>query len=502
MSAHILWSVVAGFAIGVFVRSFFPLGWYVAGFFAVLGIGLLLLSWNIRSKSGIVLCIALLACAGGILRMHDARLIGDVTLNQELEKKVIIEGRVFEEPDSRENNIRLSVQAEKIIVKDAEEPINAAVLVIAPLHTLVSYGDHVRAEGTLKLPESFEAGTGREFNYPAFLAKDGIGYELVFANVEKIGEGWKNPLKSGAIWIKQTYLEGLGMALSEPQAGLAGGITAGDKRALGGELTDVFRTVGLIHIIVLSGYNIMIVMYGASWLLEKIGIRGWTEASIGIGVAVFFALITGLAAASVRAAAMASIAFVGRALGGRTYLASRALGIVAFLMVLWNPWILAFDPGFQLSIIATWGLIFVSPIVAKRLGFVTERLQLREIAAATIGTQIAVLPLLLYQSGQLSIVALPANLLALIAVPWAMLASFIAGVFGIIAGPLAPIIGFPAYVLLSYILFIAEWAAKIPFATVTIGAFGISALTLMYIALFAIVSLRQNAFRSHPNSNS
>ncbi len=494
MAVKIFWSVVAGFAVGVFLRSFLPLGWYAAGFFGVLGVSLLLLSWGSRSKAGIVIGMALLACTGGILRMHEARLVGDVALNQKLEQKVVIEGYVFEEPDSRENNIRLSVRAEKLIAKDVEQSVKAGVLVVVPLHTIVSYGDLVRAEGTLRLPRSFATEKGgdlsraesREFNYPAFLAKDGIGYELAFADVEKTGEGWKNPLKAGAIWVKQTYLQGLGMALPEPQAGLAGGITAGDKRALGGELTDIFRTVGLIHIIVLSGYNIMIVMYGIGWLLEKFGVRGWGEATIGIMIACFFALMTGLAAASVRAAAMASIAFVGKALPGRVYLANRVLAFVAAGMVLWNPYILAFDPGFQLSVIATWGMLAFSPHLASKLWFLTDRLALREIAATTMATQLTVLPLLLYQNGTLSLVSLPANLLALIAVPWAMLASFIAGLFGIFAGPIAPIIGFPAYFLLSYILLVAEWAARIPFASVSVGSFGFGAFVISYIVLIII----------------
>ncbi len=154
---------------------------------------------------------------------------------------------------------------------------------------------------------------------------------------------------------------------------------------------------------------------------------------------------------------------------------------------------------FQLSVIATWGLMSISPLVAARLTRITEKFGLREIAAATIGTQIAVLPLLLYQNGTLSLVALPANLLALVVVPWAMLASFIAGIAGLVMGSLAPIIGFPAYVLLSYIVWIAELGAAVPFASVSIHSFSFAGLLLLYAALITLVLHQKNDSPSQTN---
>ena len=152
--------------------------------------------------------------------------------------------------------------------------------------------------------------------------------------------------------------------------------------------------------------------------------------------------MTGFASASVRAAAMATIAVAGSATG-RMYLAGRALLVVAAAMVVWNPFVLVYDPGFQLSVLATAGLIIFTPLIAPRLTFITSKFALREIAATTIATQLTVLPLLLYQNGQLPIYSLFANLLVLAAVPWAMLLSLFAALAGIILGPFAVIVAFP-----------------------------------------------------------
>lgn len=483
MGSRILWAIVAGFLIGVFARSFLPLGLAFAGFAVLLGIFGLALGYFDREKFAqyAIVAAALFAFAGGVARMDAATLSGNPELTAHLGQKVVLEGVVFDEPDMRENGAHVSLEAKNLIVLGVATPVNAKILVFAPPHSDISYGDSLRATGELRLPESFDTGLGRPFNYPGYLAVRGIGYQLAFAQVERIEEGRGNILKAAAIGVKQKFLEGLGKAMSEPQAGLAGGITVGDKRGVGEDLSGVFRTVSLTHIVVLSGYNIMVVVDALARLLA----RAPRMVRFGGGgfVAIFFALMTGLASASVRAAAMALIAIAGRA-SGRMYLASRALGVVAFAMVLWNPYVLAYDPGFQLSVIATWGLIALAPVLAPRLSFVTQTFGLREIAISTVSAQIAVLPLLLYQTGNLSVVGLPANLLVLLIVPWAMFFSSIAALAGLVFGPLAPLVAFPAYILLAYAIGVAKFFASLPFASFAIPAFSAWWMFAAYACIF------------------
>lgn len=482
MASRLLWAVVLGFLTGVLVHSFVPIGPVFSAFVALLGgTALALASFDHgKFRKLLVVAVALFACAGGILRMDVATLIGDPVLTDRLGTTITLAGVVADEPDVRESGVRLFLRADTL---STSTPIAAGVLVLVPPHSDVAYGDRVVVKGKLRLPESFDTSLGRQFNYPAYLAKDSIGYELSFAQIESRGENTGNSLKAFAVKIKHTYVRGIDSVLVEPEAGLAAGITVGDKRGLGSELSDTFRIVGLVHVVVLSGYNIMIVIYGLSWILARIGTRRSVQLTLSICVAVFFALITGFAAASVRAALMAVIATVGKATG-RVYLASRALGVVAAGMVAWNPLILAFDPGFQLSILATAGLIAFSPIIAPRLRFLSEKIGLREIASATLGTQLAVLPFLLYQNGQLSLFSLPVNLLALIAVPWAMLFSLFAAIAGILLGATGVVVAFPAYALLSYIIAVAKFFASLPLAAVSISAFSAWWMFAAYAILF------------------
>lgn len=480
MSGKIVWAVSLGFILGVFIRSFTLLTWPSA--LLIVCVAAIALAFFLFEKrdSFLILAILLLASSTGIVRMDLAVLEGDPKLSAHLDSKVVLVGTVVAEPDVRESSVRLHVRAAKLSLAAESVPVDVGVLVVAPRYADISYGDVIRAEGKLRLPEEFDAGSGRTFDYPMFLAKEGIVYELSFAEVERTGENRGNMLKKSVLGIKRLYLDGLGKVLPEPAAGLAAGITVGDKRSIGEDLAATFQKVSLIHIVVLSGYNMTVVINAVAHVFSFA--PRYAKFALSGAIVGFFVLMTAGAASATRAGAMALIATYAR-LTGRQFLALRVLAVVSLVMVLWNPYVLAFDPGFQLSILATAGLILFTPIIAARLPFITERFGVREIVASTIGTQIFVLPLLLYQNGLLSLVAIPANLLTLIVVPAAMLFSFAAALLGIFFGSLASIFALPALALLNYIIGIAKILGALPYASVTIPAFGAWVMFALYVFL-------------------
>jgi competence protein ComEC len=413
--------------------------------------------------------------------MNSAVITGDPTLTSELNKHVTIVGTISAEPDVRDNGVRLSINANGLIVGSTTIKISSKILAQVPPHTDVRYGDSVRVSGSLELPQAFDTGLGRQFDYPDYLAASGVAYTLSFAAVQDLNTNSGNIFQTLAIDVKLHYLKGEDAVLPEPEAGLAGGITVGDKRSIGPALSADFQKVSLIQMVVLSGYNITVVANFAARLLA------WTsrymQFGAGIFVVIFFILISGGASSAVRAGIMAALAMYAR-ISNRTFDALRALAVAAFVMTLWNPFTLAFDPGFQLSALAMLGLTLFTPLFATRLMWITERFALREIVASTAATQLTVLPLLLYQNGTLSILAIPANVLAMIPVPFAMLTSCFAAILGVIFGTAATPIALPAYALLSYIIAVAHFLASLPFASIGIGAFNVWWIFGAYIVLF------------------
>lgn len=472
MNSGIFWASVFSFFIGITAGFFVSFDIYIAFLLIFLAAVLLILFWGNRQVAIIIL--ALLSFTVGISRVYVEELSRNIHFDEMLGEEVILEGVISMEPDERENTIRIVVENEE----------GVRVISSIPRSFEVLYGQGIVIKGKIERPVAFSSDGGREFNYPGFLVKDDIYYQISFPEVLSLGDVETTGFGRGYLFaLKNAYTDGLSLLLPETEASLAGGITVGDKRALGGNLLDVFRITGIIHIVVLSGYNITIVAESIRRLLLGL------PRAIGLWASAFsillFVIMTGATATGVRAGAMASLALIATATN-RRYAITRALALTAIAMVLWSPHILLYDPGFQLSVIATLGLIHIAPLISERLLFITERFGLRDIVGATIGTQIAVLPLLLYQTGLLSLVALPVNLLVLPFVPLSMLLSFIAGVVGALVGTTFVWIALPAHTLLLYILKVVEMFGRLPFASVSLEAFSFTWVIVAYIFLAVV----------------
>jgi competence protein ComEC len=257
-----------------------------------------------------------------------------------------------------------------------------------------------------------------------------------------------------------------------------GGLILGEKASFSQELRQKFIDTGTIHIIALSGYNITIV---AEWFMKLFVFLPQTFA-IGAGIfSIFlFVLMTGASSTGVRAGIMAVLALVARATG-RTYDIGRALLLAATIMIIINPMILLYDVSFQLSFIATIAVIYLSPRLEKHFMWVTKRFGLRDIICVTFSAYLFVLPFILYKMGNLSIVALPANILILLFIPITMLFGFITGFVGLFFPFLSLFFGFISSLLLSYELGVINFLSSLPFASLSISNFPLLLTILIYI---------------------
>lgn len=365
-----------------------------------------------------------------------------------------------------------------------------------------SYGDKVKATGKLSAPRNFAGNGGRVFDYINYLGKDEIYYEFKKAQIEVLEKNNGKNLRSILFNTKKKFLQNLGMVLGEPHAALAGGLVVGEKAALGKELIDDFRRSGLIHIVVLSGYNITII---ATMIRRLLSFLPRTPSIVlgGIGI-ILFGLLVGGGATVIRSCIMAIIALCGEILR-KDYNVARALFIAALLMLIENPLILLYDPSFQLSFLATLGLITLSSPFEKKLGFITEKFAIRSLVASTLATQVFVSPLILYMMGDLSLVGTFVNIIVLPFIPLTMLVVFLAGMSGFISHYISQIFGWISHLLLSYELLIVRQASKLPFAIVSLPAFSIKVVAGVYLLygsmFFYLKSRLKNSSQSLSNSN-
>lgn len=391
--------------------------------------------------------------------------------NSILGMEVMVEGIVNDIPDSRLVNERITITP-----IDKEENI----LVSLSKGTNVSYGDKVRIKGTIESPDNFITSSGKEFNYERYLANQDIYYIINNADAEILSHDNGNKIKSTLFKFRNLFLDNINKAISSPASDLASGILLGTKGGFDKETQAEFISTGTIHIVALSGYNVTII---ASSIIKFFSLFLSVTYSIILAVIfiLLFIIMAGGGATVVRAGIMAFIALFAR-VTDRKYQAGRALIIAGLLMIAYDPRVIT-DMSFQLSFLATAGILFIPSKIIKWIRWIPTRFQLRENTAITMSATIAVLPTLLYSTGVLSFVSLPANLLILPVIPIAMLTSFITGIVGFISPVLALPFGYISELLLSYMLSVIHIIASLPFASTSIQSFPIILTIILYILI-------------------
>jgi competence protein ComEC len=499
MKDWILYAILAGFGGGVFLSSFFNFGLAFSIFVIFLAILVaIFLKFGAqpdffvcqKNQTGLFLVPLFIFSAGlGLLRYDFSDFKkGDPVLEQNIGQKISVEGVLSEEPDQREKSANLIIDVDSFEFNGKPIAVKSRALVIAELYPEYKYGDRLKIEGIIKKPEKFDSEGGNSFDYPAYLAKDGIYYQFLLPKITLISSGNGNFIKTNLFALKGKFMENIRAVISEPEASLLGGLVVGAKRSLGKEILDEFKIAGVAHIVVLSGYNITIVSDSIMKIFSFLPrYLGFSLGTIGI---ILFTIMTGAASTAIRAAIMAMIVILARATG-RISGMTRALLIAGFFMVLQNPKILVFDSSFQLSFAATLGLIYFTPIAKKYLGFIPEKWdKFREIVFSTVATQAFVLPLILYKIGIFSVFALPANLLFLPMVPMTMFFGFVTGIVGFLSTALSIPLAYISYFLLFYELKVIEIFSSLPFSYFSISNFPIFAVVFMYgVYLFTIVRL-------------
>jgi competence protein ComEC len=477
MRGKVFFINTSAFTVGILFQTLFTIPWQFTGLGFFLGT-LCLLSYGIEKNLYVlILGTICICCSFGIVRTSFATTTIPSEFKSLLNKSVSIEGTIVADPDIREKN-------QQLIVETYKESSKTLVLVFAPVQQHFIYGERIRVVGVLSAPGPFVTDSGRVFRYDSFLKKKGIFSVIVKAKVSAISAP-RGFLSLGAnilFTVKHTFVVGLARALPNPYNDLATGLLTGDQHQLGDTLVNTLAVSGLIWVVVLSGYHVTLIAEAILSLFGFLPKRyGYMLAALGI-IAVVFA--TGGSAPSLRGGAMACFTLFARG-SNRTYDAIRALCAALILILLWNPYLLAYDSGFQLSIVVTPALILGTPILERHLLWIPYSF-IREILAVSVVAQFACLPLILWQTGQLGLWSILANMFVMPLVPVSMLSSFVAGVTGAIAAPLAPLFALPSYAILYYILAVATISSTLPLASIILPAFSFAFVIIMYALLIGI----------------
>ncbi len=330
-------------------------------------------------------------------------------------------------------------------------------------------GDRLRIRARIELPEDFDG-----FAYREYLARQGV-LAIARARGAEIDARASGPVALLA-GTRNLLLGGLNRVVPEPEAALGAGILLGVRAAIAPEINDAFATAGLTHVVAISGWNIAIVAAIVAAAVRPLGRRPggrWTTAIVAVVVVGAYVVLAGASPSVVRAALMAGAMLIARLGGSRAHAAS-ALELAALVMLLVAPAVL-WDVGFQLSLLATAGLIWYGAAIERRLpgwpGWI------REPVALTLAAQLTTLPVILVNFERLSLVAPLANVLVVPFIPVAMLLAAIASVGGVLdsfvhvpgLGDAATwLAGGAAWLVLRIIIVIGTAVASLPHAAVDV----------------------------------
>lgn len=331
--------------------------------------------------------------------------------------------------------------------------------------------------GSTKLTEPYRGDLAGSFRISGFgvnmvyrgdhLQVSGKLYPSRGSNQARISFAKLSKISTDGNWLNgftRKFAAGMYNSLPEPQASFGLGLLIGQRSNLPQYTLLALSMVGLTHIIAVSGYNLTIIVRGVSRVRRVFGSK-FQRLVISLALITTFVLITGFSASIVRAALISGLGlwawYYGRKL--RPIL---AIALVAAATGLFNPFYVWGDIGWYLSFLAFFGVLIVAPLLIHWLFGNRQPRGLVLILFETLSAYIMTLPLIMFIFGKMSVVALAANLMVIPLVPFAMLASAIAGIGGMVAPAFSAWLAIPANLLLTYMLDIAYYLSSLSFAQI------------------------------------
>ncbi|MBJ7358622.1 MAG: ComEC/Rec2 family competence protein [Nocardioides sp.] len=268
------------------------------------------------------------------------------------------------------------------------------------------------------------------------------------------------------------------------QRELVPALVVGDDSGLPDDVEADFRTTGLTHLLAVSGTNLTLVVGFLLTLARWSRVRGRWLVVVGAAGVVGFVLLARTEPSVLRAAVMGTVALIGLGHDGRQR-GLRALGVAVLVLVLVDPG-LAVSAGFALSVLATAGILVLAPGMRDAMARWLPR-WLAEAVAVPLAAQLACTPVVAAISGQVSLVAVAANVLVAPAVGPATVLGLAGGLVGVVSGPAGRLPGTLAATCVAWVIEVAERGAALPAAAVGWGT-GASALVVLTV-LVVLVAL-------------
>jgi competence protein ComEC len=432
-----------------------PPPWVVPAAALLAAVGIVVLLRGRRGWAAGVAAALLCASAAGLAATARtaSRTAEPLPALAERRAAVVVTGALVEDPRLAAGQaggrelVVVRVRAERLTAAGQSYALRAPVLVLTQERAWLPLlpGQQVRAEGRLGPAE-------RGDDVAAVLS--GRGPPVVLGR-PSVAQRVAGRLRAG--------LRDAVAVLPDAERGLLPGLVVGDTSRLDEDLREDFRLVGLTHLTAVSGTNCAIVAGAALLLARRLRLGSRGAAGAAALALLFFVVLARPSPSVLRAAVMGGVGLLALASGSRRQ-AVPALAAAVLLLVLLDP-DLAATPGFALSVLATGGLLLVAPTWRERLGRVLPQ-WLADALAVPAAAQLLCGPVVVALSGQLGLLSVPANLLAVVAVAPATVLGVLVALLAPVSLPLAQLVAWLAYPPTAWLVLVARTGAAVPGASV------------------------------------
>ncbi len=410
-------------------------------------------------------------------------LLGIFRTNQEIEKMNLDRGEgIFSGEVMIAKDPAKKQEYQQLVVKEVGDSKKERFLIFAPLHPEFEYGEILQISCSLTLPENRH----EKFNYQRFLAKDGIYQICRSSKIQKINRNEGNFLLVKVLKLRYLLEEKVSALFSEPESGYLAGLLLGGDDRLPEDVAESFRRTGTTHTVAVSGYNITILASALMFLGLSFGLfRKYAFWFAVMGIILFVVMI-GAPSSAVRATIMGGLILLAGNLG-RLASSVRLIIFASFLMVCCSPFVLLYDVGFQLSVLATLGIVLIYGPLSEKFEIEHDFLELKSILLVTVSAQLGVLGILIYTFESFSLISLLANLIILPLIPFLMFGGFFVVALSFVLLFIAKVIALPIWLGLHFEIWAVGLLAKFDWAIVEIKNVGLWWLILYYLFFAGLV---------------
>ncbi|MBM7623124.1 DNA internalization-related competence protein ComEC/Rec2 [Sporohalobacter salinus] len=398
-----------------------------------------------------------------------------------VDEYIKVKGRIVEKSRSQ-NEIEYILKPNLVIEDGKESRLEYGKILLKLKNNEYDYGDILEVTGKLQLPMENRNPGG--FSYRRYLKMKGI-YSLLSDNeIKKIkllgNKG--NQLVKLSLQFKSYAEKIMDRTVEEPYNLLLRGLLLGEKELLPDRIMNKFEQLGLNHLLVISGFHIGLLVLILNSICQGLSLPVKLADLIAVVLIVGYILITNGQASVVRAGSVVILYIIGRWFNRKINIYN-ILSLVAVIILIYNPYYLL-RPGFQLSFTIVYSIVYLTPVVQRRLFFFPKFISAT--LAASIAAQLGAMPILAYHFNRISFVPILGNILVIPIVSLIIFFGFLSLLVGNLHLVFAQLLNNISYILSIILLEIVNFLKLFDFLTVRVARPNLLSIGIYYFLFFQV----------------